>query len=425
MLRRGTTRGWRAELAATASTLLLLIAGLAGTATAADTGGQDDSLSALHSYVVSLGGGHGHSTGSAPSSDASDPQLADDPELAALRAFAGQIGAGKPAPAAGLTKLAQADNMLDAMREWFQQGGRAPTPASPTRPHGPVAGGTQPGEPPPGATSVGSQVCATCHASQTESYGRTLMGRLGRSGKGSKLECESCHGPGSAHVKAGGGRGLIISFRPDDLSRTAAQNNDLCIGCHTKGHQTMWQGSVHEERGLMCTNCHTVMKNVSRKGQLKTAFQPETCAACHQKQRSEIWRTSHMPLRTPSLGREGKMVCTDCHNPHGSYAESQLKKATVNEVCWTCHADKRGPYLWEHPPVTENCLNCHEPHGSNNDAMLKISRPRLCQQCHSGGSHVSNPRNPGVTLYAQGRECTHCHSAHHGSNNPAGARFMR
>ncbi len=108
-----------------------------------------------------------------------------------------------------------------------------------------------------------------------------------------------------------------------------------------------------------------------------------------------MWRSSHMPVR------EGKVVCTDCHNPHGSFSEALLKTATINEVCYQCHAEKRGPFLWEHPPVRENCLNCHDPHGSNNDFLLKISRPRLCQQCHSGGQHNSNPRNPFVTLYAQ------------------------
>jgi DmsE family decaheme c-type cytochrome len=270
----------------------------------------------------------------------------------------------------------------------------------------------------------------TCHAGHAESFSKTLMGKIGKTQPG-KFACENCHGPGSVHVKLGGGRGVggIISFRVEDLSRTPEENNAVCLTCHEKGNRTLWQGSTHEQRGLSCTNCHTVMKNVSRKFQLKTEFQPDTCYQCHQNKRAQMYRTSHMPVvesgAVDTAARVGKMVCTSCHNPHGSYSESLLKKATVNEVCFQCHAEKRGPFLWEHPPVTENCLNCHDPHGSNNDFLLKISRPRLCQQCHSGGQHNSNPRNPAVTLYAQGRECQNCHSNHHGSNNPAGARFMR
>ena len=128
--------------------------------------------------------------------------------------------------------------------------------------------------------------------------------------------------------------------------------------------------------------------------------------------------SSHIPVR------EGKVTCSDCHNPHGSYSENLLKTATVNEVCWQCHAEKRGPYLWEHPPVTESCLNCHDPHGSKNDFLLKISRPRLLPVSFGRAAQQQSTKSA-VTLYAQGRECQNCHSTHHGSNNPAGPRFMR
>lgn len=267
------------------------------------------------------------------------------------------------------------------------------------------------------ATYVGSKACLGCHASQAEKFGFTLMGKLQKQGK---LQCETCHGPGSAHAKAGGGRGVggIISFRPDDKSRTAKENNAICLGCHDKGNRSLWQGSTHETRDISCSNCHTIMRNVSRKSQLKTAFQPDTCFQCHKNKRSEMWRSAHMPVR------EGKIACTNCHNPHGSFSEALLKQATVNDNCYQCHAEKRGPFLWEHAPVRENCLNCHDPHGSQNEFMLKISRPRLCQQCHSGGSHPSNPRNP-FSTFAINRECQNCHSQHHGSNSPSGPRFQR
>ena len=140
---------------------------------------------------------------------------------------------------------------------------------------------------------------------QVESFDRTLMGKIGKTQKG-KFDCENCHGPGSAHVKAGGGRGVggIISFRPDDLSRTAEENNRICLGCHEKGNRTNWHGSTHDERGLMCSNCHTVMKNVSRKAQLKTAFQPDTCFQCHKNKRARCGarrtcRCARARLRAP------------------------------------------------------------------------------------------------------------------------------
>ena len=139
------------------------------------------------------------------------------------------------------------------------------------------------------------------------------------------------------------------------------------------------QGSVHEKRGLACVNCHTIMKSVSRKNQLKTAFEPDTCFQCHKDRRAQMFRSSHMPMR------EGKIVCSDCHNPHGSVTEALLKKDSINDNCYTCHAEKRGPFLFEHAPVRENCVNCHDPHGSINEFLLKMARPRLCVECHGIG----------------------------------------
>jgi DmsE family decaheme c-type cytochrome len=406
-------------LVTAASVLWLVMISFAATANAVEANVQGDTFSALRDYVQLIDTRRKPAPNAGQNSNSLAQNESADAAFAALRAFTERIGVEQPASTANLPKLVEADNLLDFLRGGGSSAQPSAAPKGSTKSNGPVAGGTQ-SSAPVAATFVGAAVCVGCHASQAELFKRTLMGKIGLRQKG-KFDCENCHGPGSAHVKAGGGRGVggIISFRPEDLSRTAAENNEICLTCHQKGQRTNWHGSTHEERGLMCTNCHTIMKDVSRKFQLKTAFQPDTCAQCHENKRAQMWRSSHMPVR------EGKMVCTNCHNPHGSYSENLLKAATVNEVCWQCHAEKRGPFLWEHPPVTESCLNCHDPHGSNNDFLLKISRPRLCQQCHSGGQHNSNPRNPTVTLYAQGRECQNCHSNHHGSNNPAGARFMR
>ena len=101
-----------------------------------------------------------------------------------------------------------------------------------------------------------------------------------------------------------------------------------------------------------------------------------------------------------------------------------LRTATPNETCFTCHAEKRGPFLFEHPPVRENCMTCHDPHGSTNRSLLTTSAPRLCQECHSEATHPSMPHDP-LALYAFNRGCTNCHSQVHGSNSPSGARFHR
>ena len=131
-----------------------------------------------------------------------------------------------------------------------------------------------------------------------------------------------------------------------------------------------------------------------------------------------------MPLR------EGKMDCASCHNPHGSTNVRMLKVGNwVNETCVSCHAEKRGPFLWDHAPVREACNTCHDPHGSNNDRLLVAKLPMLCQRCHIGTRHPSTIYD-GNQLAAKsnrliGRGCVNCHAQIHGSNSPAGNAFLR
>ncbi len=283
------------------------------------------------------------------------------------------------------------------------------------------------------ATYVGSDVCKSCHAPQFEKFSQTTMGKIflyNPRNESEKQACENCHGPGSNHVSAGGGRGVggLISFRKDS-GESVKRENEVCLTCHEKGDRTYWEASPHNSRGIGCVNCHTIMEKTSDKYQLakvgdKTVFfnkraEIEVCGQCHLQRNAQLMRSSHMPMR------EGKITCTDCHNPHGTPNPSQLRQPSVNENCYTCHAERRGPFLWEHPPVLESCTNCHEPHGTNNDRLLKVRVPRLCTQCHlSSTRHPVTPRGI-VSVFAFNRSCTNCHSQIHGSNHPGGQFFTR
>ena len=142
------------------------------------------------------------------------------------------------------------------------------------------------------------------------------------------------------------------------------------------------------------------------------------------------------------------MTCSDCHNPHGSTGPKMLIKDSNNATCFTCHAEKRGPFVHNHPPAVEDCAICHNPHGTVADNLLKTRPPFLCLQCHDTASHpgnvpgiasnvtntrinaagttVSGGTNPSNNLNAnnsigvtQGRACLNCHTEMHGSNSPA------
>ena len=411
--RSGCLKGWQLNnCAAIFFVIWLMMTPFGGEAIAVEANISGDSFSALRDYVQMIDTSRKLADVNQISNSSPGPGSVDA-AYATLRAFAEQNGLEQPRSTAGLSKLADADSLLDFLR----QGGSSAKPSAAPK-SGPAAGGTQPSAP-VDATLIGAKVCVTCHATQAELFKHTLMGRINQTQKG-KFDCENCHGPGSAHVKAGGGRGVggIISFRPEDPSRTAQENNAICLACHERGDRTYWNGSTHETRGLMCTNCHTIMKQVSRKFQLKTAFTPDTCYQCHKDRRAENYFSSHMPLR------EGKITCSDCHNPHGTATEAMLRENTVNDNCYKCHAEKRGPFLWEHAPVRENCLNCHDPHGSTKEFLLKVQRPKLCAECH-GFDHGTNLLGPANSRFIFNKGCGNCHVKIHGSNHPSGAFFQR
>ncbi|HET9013196.1 MAG TPA: DmsE family decaheme c-type cytochrome [Gemmatimonadaceae bacterium] len=277
-------------------------------------------------------------------------------------------------------------------------------------------------KPPPGY--AGSASCVDCHRAASAEFAETNKGRLflahPRDGH-EKLGCESCHGPAMQHVESGGEeRGGLITFGRKAPSPVAVRNA-TCLGCHQKTARTLWQGSVHESRNVACSDCHEMMHAESERGGLKRQSVVETCGGCHAEKKAKLSRFSHMPLG------EGKMECTSCHNPHGSANEKMLVGNSVSATCASCHAEKRGPFLWEHMPVVESCANCHDSHGSNKERMLRISRPRLCQQCHptAHGSPTAKPSDPAAVRFVYNRQCSNCHFNIHGSNHPAGAFFTR
>lgn len=187
-----------------------------------------------------------------------------------------------------------------------------------------------------------------------------------------------------------------------------------------------WAGSVHQARDLACSDCHNPMAKFSASGLMAKASVSETCFNCHGQQRTEFRKRSHMPLP------EGKMSCSDCHNPHGSITRSLLRTDSVNTLCYDCHAEKRGPFLWEHAPVRRDCLSCHLPHGSSHESLLVVARPFLCQQCHANVSHPANlvtaanlPLGAMPDERAANRSCSNCHAQIHGSNHPSGPRLHR
>jgi DmsE family decaheme c-type cytochrome len=267
--------------------------------------------------------------------------------------------------------------------------------------------------------------CRMCHEKPVASMAGTPHSRL-------EMKCGSCHGDPTDHLKAEvdkGELGTIVSIKkmkPDQINQT-------CLGCHDKARQANWGGGVHERRGLSCVSCHSVHDFHSTSAQLKTARDSENCSRCHKSERAKSMRASHHPVR------EGKMGCASCHDPHDGSSPKMLQADSTNELCYKCHTEKRGPFLFEHAPAREDCAACHDPHGSNHERLLVAKQPFLCQRCHfsAHGLTADNASSleglpvapPGSTATRSSRNtergCKQCHLNIHGSNSPSGAFFVR
>src|ERR1035437_390927 len=76
----------------------------------------------------------------------------------------------------------------------------------------------------PGAKAVGMETCATCHEKTVKDFKTATHARLKAEGDNAlDVGCESCHGGGSVHVEAGGGRGTMINPR---------KSPEICFQCH-------------------------------------------------------------------------------------------------------------------------------------------------------------------------------------------------
>ena len=210
----------------------------------------------------------------------------------------------------------------------------------------------------PNASYVGMETCGQCHEKQVRHFQMAHHARIQLSGVEGVhgTACEMCHGPGSLHVEGGGDKQKILNLKKD--------------------------GS-------------------------------EACFQCHFDKKVEFKLQYHHPVL------EGKIKCTDCHDPHGPDAKpwSAVSARGMNEACFKCHADKKGPFSYEHEALSSSCTVCHNPHGSIHSKMLLQNDKNLCLKCHIQPDYPNMGKRSHADFATRG-SCwsAACHTKVHGSN---------
>ena len=280
---------------------------------------------------------------------------------------------------------------------------------------------------------VSNDACKTCHPVIWNSFYKNPHFKSVASGKEppESTGCQACHGPGGNHLDNHGGKATIIAFSTLPAERIL----DACLRCHS---QTLSRANIrssqHTLSGMTCTSCHSIHRARSVRALLQ---KPQTalCEECHTDVRVQF----AMPFK--HRVEEGVMSCTDCHNPHGTFAPTWrmasrprlVEEVMANEEpCLKCHTDKRGPFVFEHAAVrVDGCEACHAPHGSPNSRLLL--RPvvfTVCLECHNGAGNFGR-RGTGIPIQTSThnmadpryQNCTACHVRIHGSNTDS--NFLR
>jgi len=277
----------------------------------------------------------------------------------------------------------------------------------------------------PRAQEASGPSCGDCHDEIAASFHLTPHA----ADRDDAPRCQSCHGDGTEHIDEGGDPALITVPR-------GAEGAKVCLTCHAGArgeHSAFAAGDVHARAGVTCDSCHKVHHEGAPPAKLlaggdagkgtvaSTARSSiersiELCARCHPRQERTFSRPFGHRLGTAGL------ACVSCHDPHGGPGARSLKVDRSGEsVCVSCHADRRGPFVFPHlSGAAGDCVTCHDPHGSSNPNALHRSRAdQLCLECHStitAGHLGAQPPASHDLRTSRFQSCTVCHVAIHGSN---------
>jgi len=250
----------------------------------------------------------------------------------------------------------------------------------------------------PPASEPAESECAMCHEDVVAAFQRTAHAKA--SGWDPTTGCQSCHGPGEAHIEGGGDLEAII--RPQLLS--PSESSDGCLSCHQRQEKHFSsRRSGHRLNEVGCLDCHGAHHESEN---LLREEGADLCAGCHQAVASRMELPRSHPMAEQGPG------CTNCHEPHAARSLRDNPTATAR-ICAECHFEKAGPFVYDHGMMLDGCLSCHETHGSTSRHLLRHeSQVNLCYECHAASV---TPGWHSAPAYAS-QKCTSCHTAIHGSN---------
>ena len=263
---------------------------------------------------------------------------------------------------------------------------------------------------------AGRVQCATCHTAHgvpSDEDGETTI--FMRSSNRNSAMCRQCH-PGREQTDGSGNHpmGTLEQKIPDELLRRShakprRATQMICETCHT-AHGSPYDAYLIESyrNSDLCLTCHPQKSVTTREGWRKPGHvvnvEPKTAVI-----------PASLMEKGARTGPQGEVICSTCHDVHGSNPSPDLLVAAYDggsSLCLTCHADKAVVAGTRHnldksAPGVSNlqgqtvaqagvCSACHLPHKPARDLTGEGDyTSRLCMSCHGPGKFSARPRVAG------------------------------
>ncbi|MBI4871640.1 MAG: hypothetical protein HY814_08730 [Candidatus Riflebacteria bacterium] len=207
----------------------------------------------------------------------------------------------------------------------------------------------------------GEAVCGTCHKAHADQKRKDLHG---------KVECETCHGRGDAHVaaqraKASAPASGATSAAAAKASLFVPHTKDPCLWCHRRlaarpsvfpqiDPREHYAGLGVKDPDLACSRCHN----------------------------------PHEPLFLDRPLHEARLhpviqQCRDCHGTPPPAGKARPEDHPVVFECNHCHSEVAADHAKkDHAKL--DCGKCHIFHRESAEAgrIVKSRDPRFCLLCH-------------------------------------------
>jgi Doubled CXXCH motif (Paired_CXXCH_1) len=261
-----------------------------------------------------------------------------------------------------------------------------------------------------------SNSCDHCHAVGA----RFKEGGLGDLGRSEVVDlgiaCESCHGPGAAHVgkytsPASRYAAHLEEEAVDDIVNPAKLSPERSVAVCGRCHAESWPLATPAPRPFRAGDrLEDFVRVVQLEAEPRPAWLVEAARTDPELLESGFWKDGtiriagrdYNGLTISPCHTEGDLTCVDCHQMHGADPNDQLAASakTGLDACGGCHeaiaADPAGHSHHAADSDGAECMNCHMPrttygllsviraHRIDSPSVIQsqLGRPNACNLCH-------------------------------------------